>query len=363
MATRYWPPKRPLSWACPWKFTEPSSGGIDQAMVMGANASVKPDGDEPGRLIVTGTVAPVSTVTDGAMVRETVCGAPIISKKTVAGVPEFTETTSVPTVSMPSTLNKPASSPVRLAVAVPVTRSIAPAGRLPAEQLPGLVAGHRDVHGDEREALEVVAGLLGRDARGREAGLVARWEPNTRERLVRAAVELFAEQGYDATTVSQIAERAGGLTKMTFFRHFPDKREVLFAAGQEAHGRLLADAIAAAPAQATPLQAVAAGLDAVTATFTEERREFSARLREVIAGHRELQERAWSKRAALAGAMTDALGKRGVPDPVAGLAAEIGVRAFYDAFGRWADPAGDQTLTDLTRQALGELRAALAALA
>jgi AcrR family transcriptional regulator len=80
---------------------------------------------------------------------------------------------------------------------------------------------------------------------------VARWEPNTRERLARAAVGLFAEQGYDATTVSQIAERAGGLSKMTFFRHFPDKREVLFA-GQDTMGQLLADAIAAAPGPATP---------------------------------------------------------------------------------------------------------------
>src|SRR6202012_418937 len=99
---------------------------------------------------------------------------------------------------------------------------------------------------------------------------MARWEPNARERLVRAAVELFAEQGYDATTVSEIAERAGGLTKTTFFRHFPDKREVLFAAGEEAHSRLMADAIAAAPDPATPLQAVAAALDAVTAGFTDD---------------------------------------------------------------------------------------------
>jgi len=65
---------------------------------------------------------------------------------------------------------------------------------------------------------------------------MARWEPNARERLVLAALDLFAEQGYDSTTVTQIAGRAG-LTKTTFFRHFPDKREVLFA-GQEVHSRL-----------------------------------------------------------------------------------------------------------------------------
>jgi AcrR family transcriptional regulator len=191
---------------------------------------------------------------------------------------------------------------------------------------------------------------------------MGRWEPNARERLVRAALDLFTEQGYDATTVNEIAERAGGLTKTTFFRHFPDKREVLFAAGQEVHSQLMADAIAAAPDSATPLQAVAAALDAVTATFTDDRREFSTRLLVVVAGNGELRERAASKHAALAEAMTDALRKRGVPDPSASLAAELGVRAFDRAFGRWADPASKQTLADLARQTLDELRAAIATL-
>jgi len=191
---------------------------------------------------------------------------------------------------------------------------------------------------------------------------MGRWEPNARERLARAALDLFTEQGYDATTVNEIAERAGGLTKTTFFRHFPDKREVLFAAGQEVHSRLMADAIAAAPDSATPLQAVAAGLDAVTATFTDDRREFCARLLVVIAGNSELRERAASKHAALAEAMTGALRKRGVPDPAASLAAELGVRAFDRAFGHWADPANKQTLADLARQTLDELRAAIATL-
>src|SRR6476659_10977593 len=88
---------------------------------------------------------------------------------------------------------------------------------------------------------------------------MARWEPVARQRLVLAAVELFSEQGYDATTVAQIAERAG-VTKSTFFRHFPDKRELLVA-GQEVLSRLLAEGIAEAPETASPLEAVAAGLD------------------------------------------------------------------------------------------------------
>ncbi|WP_433437895.1 TetR/AcrR family transcriptional regulator [Nonomuraea sp. CA-141351] len=189
---------------------------------------------------------------------------------------------------------------------------------------------------------------------------MARWEPNARERLVRAAIDLFTEQGYDTTTVNGIAERAG-LTKTTFFRHFPDKREVLFA-GQETHSRLLAEAIAASPGSATPLQAVAAALDALTATFTDDRREFAARLLTVIADNSELRERAALKRTRLAGAMTDALRKRGVPDPTASLAAELGTRAFDDAFDLWSDRTNQQTLADLTRQTLDELRAAIATL-
>ncbi|GAB3971698.1 TetR/AcrR family transcriptional regulator [Actinoallomurus acanthiterrae] len=178
---------------------------------------------------------------------------------------------------------------------------------------------------------------------------------------MRAAIDLFAEQGYDATTVNQIAERAGGLTKTTFFRHFSDKREVLFA-GQEVHSRLIADAVAVAPDSATPLQAVASALDALTAGFTDDRREFSAQVRAVIAANPELQERAASKRATLAEALTEALHKRGVPDPTASLAAELGVRAFHRAFDHWSDPADKHTLADLARQALDELHAAIAAL-
>jgi AcrR family transcriptional regulator len=190
---------------------------------------------------------------------------------------------------------------------------------------------------------------------------MARWEPNARVRLVHAALDLFTEQGYDATTVNEIADRAG-LTKTTFFRHFPDKREVLFA-GQEFHSTLLADAITAAPNSATPLEAVGAALDALTASSTDERREFSARLRAVIAGNSELHERATFKRAVLAAAMTDALHTHGVPEPTASLAAELGIRAFYRAIDQWADPTNQQTITELARHALDELRAATATLA
>src|SRR3981189_2223522 len=88
---------------------------------------------------------------------------------------------------------------------------------------------------------------------------MARWQPGATQRMVLAAVDLFTEQGHDATTVAQIAERAG-VTKSTFFRHFPDKRE-LVVAGQEVRGGLLAEGIAEAPETASPLEAVAVGLE------------------------------------------------------------------------------------------------------
>ena len=173
---------------------------------------------------------------------------------------------------------------------------------------------------------------------------------------MRAAIDLFAEQGYDSTTVAQIAERAG-LTKTTFFRHFPDKREVLFA-GQEQHSRLFADGIAAAPDSATPLEAVVAALDTVTASFTSEQRDFGPRLRAVIDANSELRERAVFKHASLVTAMTEALRKRGVPDPAAGLAADLGIRAFDRAWDRWTEPSSQQTFTELAREELRALRAA-----
>ncbi|HEY5396602.1 MAG TPA: TetR/AcrR family transcriptional regulator [Trebonia sp.] len=189
---------------------------------------------------------------------------------------------------------------------------------------------------------------------------MARWEPDARQRLVAAALDLFTEQGYDNTTVAQIADRAG-LTKSTFFRHFPDKREVLVA-GQDTLSRLFAEGIADAADAATPLEAVAAGLDAAAAAITPERRELGPRLQAVVAANSELQERDALKRVGLAKAMSDALQRRGVPDPAASLAAELGVLAFKRAFARWMDPGNQQEFRDLARQSLQELRAASAAL-
>ncbi len=188
---------------------------------------------------------------------------------------------------------------------------------------------------------------------------MARWEPGARERLVIAAVDLFVEQGYDATTVAQIAERAG-VTKSTFFRHFPDKRELLVA-GQETLSRLLVEGIAGAPAEAAPLEAVAAGLERASGAMGPLNKEIAPRIKAAVAANAELQERDALKSVGMAAAMTAALVARGVPDPVAALASELGVLAFKRGFAEWSVSEKDD-LAPYVLAALAELRAAGAAL-
>jgi AcrR family transcriptional regulator len=191
---------------------------------------------------------------------------------------------------------------------------------------------------------------------------MARWEPGARERLVVAAVDLFTEQGYDTTTVAQIAERAG-VTKSTFFRHFADKRELLVA-GQETLSRLLAEGIAEAPAAATPLEAVAAGLVRASSAMGSMNRDLGPRLKAAVAASAELQERDALKTVSMAAAMTAALIARGTPDATAALAGELGVLAFKRGYARWSEGehGADDDLAPYALAALGELRAASASL-
>jgi len=191
---------------------------------------------------------------------------------------------------------------------------------------------------------------------------MARWEEGSRERLVVAAVDLFLEQGYDTTTVTQIAERAG-VNKSTFFRYFPDKRDVL-AAGQETLSVLLAEGIADAPADATPLEAVAAGLERVSGAMGPVNRELGPRMKAAVAASAELQERHLLKGVGLASAMTDALIARGVPDATAQLAGELGTLAFSRGYTEWSELGTEDghDLAHFTSAALNDLRAASASL-
>ncbi|WP_026911367.1 TetR/AcrR family transcriptional regulator [Patulibacter minatonensis] len=182
---------------------------------------------------------------------------------------------------------------------------------------------------------------------------MARWQPDACGRIQEAAYALYAERGYDATTISDIAERAG-LTKRTYFRHFPDKREVLFW-GSEALEELFVGGVTDAPPSASPLAAIGIALDAVGEMFAE-RREFATVRHGIIQATPELQERERIKLARLAESVAVALRGRGVGDPAAILAAEAGMAVFHVAFARWIADA-DRSLQDLAREALAELRA------
>jgi AcrR family transcriptional regulator len=182
---------------------------------------------------------------------------------------------------------------------------------------------------------------------------MGRWAPDARGRLGQAALTLYAEQGFEQTTVAEIAARAG-LTERTFFRHFADKREVLFY-GMDMARDLLARAVADAPASATPMDAVSAALEVLGAMLQENPQ--LVRLRDaIVSANPELRERELIKLAALAAAMAGALRDRGIPEPAASLAAETGIAVFKIAFAHWTSEPGQPDLPGILRESMKELR-------
>jgi AcrR family transcriptional regulator len=186
---------------------------------------------------------------------------------------------------------------------------------------------------------------------------MTRWQPDARGRLAQAAIELYAEHGFEQTTVAEIAARAG-LTERTFFRHFADKRDVLFGGSRELE-ELMVDAVVMAPESAAPLDAVRAGLEAAGALLAE-RRPFARQRQRIIAASPELREREVMKLASLAAALTDALRERGVEEPTASLAAEVGVAVFRIAFERWVAARRQWELPAAISETLDQLAAVAA---
>jgi AcrR family transcriptional regulator len=184
--------------------------------------------------------------------------------------------------------------------------------------------------------------------------VMGRWEPNARERLFLAALELYAERGFEQTTVAEIARRAG-LTERTFFRHFPDKREVLFTGSDGMVGQL-AEVIARAPRESLPLGAVAEALGAVARPMQERREGVLAR-QKVVAAHAELRERELVKRSKLVAGTVEALEARGVGPRAARLSAEVALGVFHVAFERWVGAEGEtRELPDMIAETFAELR-------
>lgn len=185
---------------------------------------------------------------------------------------------------------------------------------------------------------------------------MARWDPDAPGRLQVAAMDLFAERGYDDVTVAEIAERAG-LQKRSFFRHYTDKREVLFT-GSAGFERTVVDTVRAAPTIMAPIDAVMTALAQGGAALTDWGEPVRQRQR-IVASATELRERELIKMDALAAAVADALRPRGVDDVTAALLAQVGVAVFMTAFGQWSKAAGPQDFVSLLDDALTRVRAAL----
>ena len=170
-------------------------------------------------------------------------------------------------------------------------------------------------------------------------GAVSRWQPDARERLERAALELFAEQGFAATTVPEITARAG-LTTRTFFRYFADKREVIFGGAEipDLATRLIADA----PPSLDPVTLVFGGLQTVAETRFEGRRTELRQRRAIIRSDEGLRERDLRKRADLGEAIRAGFVSRGVAAVTAALLAEITMTVLFVALDEWIDRDDDR---------------------
>jgi AcrR family transcriptional regulator len=182
---------------------------------------------------------------------------------------------------------------------------------------------------------------------------MGRWEPGARERLQAAALELFITHGFEQVTAAEIAQSVG-LTERTFFRHFSDKREVLFY-GQQQFLQAFAGGVDAAPPDASPLEIIASALHAAASFFPDERRPYSRMRQSVIDQNPALRERELHKLANLAATVAEALRARGIGEPAATLAAQSGATVFGIAFAQWIREGETRSLPDIASDVLHEL--------
>ena len=171
-----------------------------------------------------------------------------------------------------------------------------------------------------------------------------RWEPDAAERLERAALELFAEQGFERTTVPEIAQRAG-MTTRSFFRHFADKREVLFRGEDDVPARI-AGLMASAPTSLSVLEMLVWGVETVARNVLEGPRDALRVRQAIIAGDAGLQERELRKQMQISEAITAALVSSGLDALTATVAGKLSVTISSTAFARWIEATDDRPLVE-----------------
>ena len=182
---------------------------------------------------------------------------------------------------------------------------------------------------------------------------MARWAPDTRERLRAAALSLFEERGYAATTVPDIVDRAG-VTRRTFFRHFSDKREVFF--DDDEIPQIATRMISEAPRDAPPMEVVVGGLRVLARERFEPRRAEIRFARQVIASEPALRERDLRKQADLRDAIREGFRRRGEDEATAAAIAGVTVEALQAALEAWASEPAGAPLTDHLDEVLHRMR-------
>lgn len=185
---------------------------------------------------------------------------------------------------------------------------------------------------------------------------MGRWQPDARGRLQQSAMELFIERGYDDVAVADIVERAG-LGRRSFYNHFADKREVVFAAADDFQTAVLA-ALADTDSALGPLDAVIEAFARAAESSIAGYPELVRVRKQLFASSQELRERDLVKTAALEAAIADALGQRGVPARNASYVAQVATMAFVAGVDDWSQQP-ELGLTTCIRAARHNLRAAL----
>lgn len=182
--------------------------------------------------------------------------------------------------------------------------------------------------------------------------LVERKQRQARQRIIEAARELFQEHGFDGVSVGDIAERAE-VGRTTFFRHFRDKQEVVFAREQELLD--LVDAAGRAEDVPPPPRSVTEGVEqlgpilvAVCAQATADAAGY-ARHFALIEQHPELRDRDAVKMQQFGDKLSELLVRRGSDEATAVLAGQIALACFQTAKRLGNNP---HTLADDTRAAL-----------
>jgi len=175
-----------------------------------------------------------------------------------------------------------------------------------------------------------------------------RKKAKTRKVLADTATELFAEQGFDHTTVEAIAE-ACDVSPRTFFRYFSSKEDVLFAAGDERLRQLL-DAIASRPSGEAPLRSMRMAALSLVPEYTSDRSQLITRKR-IIAETQSLRSRGLERQLGWEDAVTDALGQRitdaGPATIELRLVAGVTTATLRAALHTWLEAGGDlATLID-----------------